>query len=478
MRHFLSLFFLILSLPLLHAQSRIGTGMVAETYEQYCSACHGEKLEGGGLGPSLVDDEWVHGSRDEDIAKIIREGVEEEGMVGFEGVLSDDEVRAMVIYLREMGQLAQRRSEREVEDPDGLVLESDHHRFRLEKVVELPGAKFWAVEFMPDGSMLLSEHSGRLYRFHDGKLGEPVAGLPEIHPHGQGGLMEVMPHPDYAQNGWIYISFNDRVADDNGRDRYLTAVVRGRIRDGMWVDQEDIFRADPKYYSGTSYHFGTRFVFKDGYLFFAIGDRGARELAQDLRFPNGKIHRVHDDGRIPDDNPFSDNEEAYPTVWSYGHRNPQGLDLHPVTGELWETEHGPRGGDELNLIRPGLNYGWPVITYGMNYDGRPITGKTAAPGMEQPVTYWTPSIAVCGIDFYEGEAFPEWKNDLFVSGMVTEQLDRIRLEGTKVVEHEVVLRGLGRVRDVASGPDGCLYLILNHRGSNERGGVYRLAPVK
>ena len=478
MRQCLPLLFLTTLVPALFAQVRIGTGMIADTYAQYCAVCHGEELEGGGLGPSLVDGEWVHGSRDEDIARVIREGVEEEGMVGFKGVLTDQEVRAMVIYLREMGQLASKQASEEVEDPDGLVVESDHHNFRLEKVFEQPDATFWAVEFLPDGTLLLSERSGKLYLVRAGMLGEPVAGLPEIHARGQGGLMEVMPHPDYEKNGWIYISYSDRVAGENGRDLFLTAVVRGRIKDGMWVDQEDIFRADPKYYSPTSHHFGTRFVFKDGYLYFSIGERGAQDLAQDLRFPNGKIHRVHDDGSIPEDNPFSDNKEAYPTVWSYGHRNPQGLDLNPLTGELWETEHGPRGGDELNLIQPGHNYGWPVITYGMNYDGRPITDQTSAPGMEQPITYWTPSIAVCGIDFYEGEAFPEWKNDLFVTGLSAERLDRIRLDGTNVVEHEVVLRGLGRVRDVANGPDGFLYVILNHRGSNARGAVYRLVPVE
>ncbi|MGE9292617.1 MAG: PQQ-dependent sugar dehydrogenase, partial [Puniceicoccales bacterium] len=221
-------------------------------------------------------------------------------------------------------------------------------------------------------------------------------------------------------------------------------------------------------------HFGTRFVFKDGYLFFSMGDRGKQNMAQDVTRPNGKIHRIHDDGRIPEDNPFVDKPDAWPTIWTYGNRNPQGLDAHPITGALWETEHGPRGGDEVNLIRKGINYGWPVITYGMNYSGTPITDKTHAPGMEQPKHYWVPSIAVCGIDFYEGELFPNWKNNLFAGGLASNELHRIVInDDNEVVKDEIVLKGLGRIRDVASAPDGSLMLLLN--GPDK---IVKLVPVE
>jgi glucose/arabinose dehydrogenase len=241
----------------------------------------------------------------------------------------------------------------------------------------------------------------------------------------------------------------------------MTAIVRGRIKDNAWTEEQTIFRAPESTYRGGGVHFGCRLVFQDGFLFFSIGERGQKEDAQDITRPNGKMHRVFDDGRIPPDNPFVSRPGAIPSIWTYGNRNPQGLDLHPVTGELWETEHGPRGGDELNIIRKGVNYGWPVITYGMNYNGTPITDITHKEGLEQPVIHWTPSIAVCGIDFYEGGKFPNWKNDLFVTGLARQELRRITIKGRTVAEQEVILKGIGRVRDVASGPDGFLYVILN-----------------
>jgi glucose/arabinose dehydrogenase len=196
------------------------------------------------------------------------------------------------------------------------------------------------------------------------------------------------------------------------------------------------------------------------------------EMAQDLSRPNGKIHRIYDDGRVPGDNPFRAIANAYPTIWTYGNRNPQGLDMHPVTGEIWESEHGPRGGDEINVIQAGDNYGWPVITYGINYNGKPITDVTTAPGMEQPKHYWTPSIAVCGIDFYEGDQFPEWKYDLFAGGLASQELHRLQIEGEQIVSDEIILKDVGRVRDVASGPDGYLYVVLN--GPDR---IVRLVPV-
>jgi glucose/arabinose dehydrogenase len=243
------------------------------------------------------------------------------------------------------------------------------------------------------------------------------------------------------------------------------------------VDQEDIFRVPGKFHTSSAVHFGTRFVFQDGYLFFSIGDRGRMHMAQDVTKPNGKIHRIHDDGRIPPDNPFVDQTDAYPSLWSLGNRNPQGLALHPVTGELWETEHGPRGGDEVNLIRRGLNYGWPEITYGMNYNGTPITAETAREGLEQPALHWTPSIAVCGIDFYTGDQFPSWQNHLLVGGLASQELHRLVLDGDRVIEDEVILSDMGRVRDVATGPDGSIYVAINSN-SSETSILYRLVPAE
>jgi glucose/arabinose dehydrogenase len=327
----------------------------------------------------------------------------------------------------------------------------------------------WSIAFFPDDGFLVTERGGDLRQFRDGRLLPPVTGTPTVWRRGQGGLLEVALHPDYDENGWIYLGYSET----SGNGKGSTAIVRGRIRDNQWIDEEAIFNVPPKHHRSSGVHFGTRFVFKDGYLFFSIGDRGNQNSAQDPASPNGRIHRIYDDGRIPEDNPFVDQPDAYTSSWTLGNRNAQGLDAHPVTGDLWESEHGPRGGDEINHIRPGINYGWPEITYGMNYSGTPITEKTEAPGLEQPKLYWTPSIAVCGIDFYEGELFPTWRNDLFVGGLASNELRRLGIEDQQIVRDELILKGVGRIRDVASGPDGALYLLLNRPGT-----VVRLVPAE
>lgn len=314
----------------------------------------------------------------------------------------------------------------------------------------------WSIAFLPDGGFLVTERNGHLRQYQRGTLLPPVEATPEVWAHGQGGLLEVALHPDFKENGWIYLGFSKEVGGEGS-----TAIVRGRIKDNRWVDEEPIFEVPEKFRSSARHHFGTRFVFKEGYLFFPIGDRGAQNTAQDLASPNGKVHRIHDDGLIPDDNPFRYNPETFPSVWSYGHRNPQGLDLHPETREIWSAEHGPRGGDEINLVHKGRNYGWPVITHGMNYNGTPITDKTAAPGMEQPGLYWTPSIAVCGIAFYTGELFPDWQHNLLVTGLASQELHRLVIDGEKVVLDEIILQNQGRIRHVANGPEGAIYLLLN-----------------
>jgi glucose/arabinose dehydrogenase len=288
-------------------------------------------------------------------------------------------------------------------------------------------------------------------------------------------LLVVQAHPDYRNNGWIYLAFSD--PREAGSSETMTAVVRGRIRDGRWVDEEEIYRAPREFYRNSAVHFGIRLVFAEGYLFFGIGDRGAQNQAQDLGRPNGKIHRIHDDGRVPSDNPFVNTPGALPTIWSYGHRNPQGIVARPGTSgdgfEMWETEHGPRGGDELNLVKRGLNYGWPVVTYGINYNGTPITPDTEREGLESPVIHWTPSIAVCGLEVYMGDKFPGWSGDLLVGALRQEEVRRVKLDGARVVEQEVLFRGLGRVRTVQMGPDGYVYVGLENPGR-----VVRLVPAK
>ncbi len=451
---FLFVFAALVSGPFLLAQQQ-RKDAVAQQFATLCASCHGANLEGG-LAPSMLDDTWVHGGDDASLAASIRNGWPANGMPAFGGTLSDEDIRAMVIYLREARTRAAVEKAGYARPAANTVVKSEQHTFTLETVVE-GVSKPWGLAFLPDGRMLVTEKDGTLRIAENGQLSAPVTGVPAVWSRGQGGLLDVGVHPDYASNGWIYLSYSDPGPDDSA----MTVVVRGKLRDGAFVDQQTLFKAPTELYRKGNVHFGSRFVFQDGYLYFSIGERGQMHDAQDLSRPNGKVHRIRDDGRVPDDNPFVGRDNAMPTIWSYGHRNPQGLDVDPVTGALYDAEHGPRGGDELNLVQKGRNYGWPVITYGMNYDGTPMTDKTAQEGMEQPVTYWVPSIAVSSIAFYTGDRFPQWKNNLFVASLAQQELRRLELKDGKVTHQEVLFKGVGRLRDIVVGPDGALYIAFN-----------------
>lgn len=440
-------------------------------YDQNCANCHGRDLQGGQAPSLLIDSNWKHGLDDASIARSISEGYVTNGMPAYKAGLNDAEVRAMVVLIREKRAAAQRRQTVFARPSEEQTTKSQEHSFRIKTVAE--GLRTpWSVAFLPDGKLLVTELHGTLRVVENGGVLPPVEGTPRVRAQGQGGMLAVAPHPDYQSNGWIYLSFADRSTNGSG----LTAVVRGRVKDNKWTDEQTIFRAPERFYKGGGVHFGSRFVFDGkGHLFFSIGERGDKENAQDIARPNGKVHRIMDDGRIPQDNPFVSKTNAFQSLWSYGNRNPQGLAAHPVTGDLWETEHGPRGGDELNVILPGVNYGWPVITYGMDYSGLPISALTEKEGMEQPIIHWTPSIAVSGITFYTGDKFPRWKNNLFVASLAAQELRRVVVDGRKVVSQEILFKNIGRLRDVANGPDGMLYVVVNADGNV--GKVIRLEPV-
>lgn len=348
------------------------------------------------------------------------------------------------------------------------VFESELHRFRLITVsrgLEHP----WGLAFLPDGAMLVTERPGRLRLIRDGILDPtPVPGTPEVYASGQGGLLDVALHPDFATNRWVYLSYAGR-----GRDGAGTEVARGRFVDGRLEGLERIFAVARK--SGGGRHFGSRLVFgTDGTLYITAGERGDSERAQDPRDAAGSVIRITDSGAIPPDNPFLGRGDALPEIFSLGHRNPQGLARHPDTGRIWAVEHGPRGGDELNLLRPGANYGWPVITHGKSYAGFKIGEGPAKPGMEQPVAYWVPSISPSGLTFYTGDAFPRWRGSLFLGALSGEMLVRLELDREKVVHEERLLEGLEtRIRDVRQGPDGRLYLLTDEAD----GALLRLDPL-
>lgn len=350
------------------------------------------------------------------------------------------------------------------------VFESDQARFEVTTIAE--GLEHpWSVAFLPDGGFLVTERAGRLRQVtaNGEVISPPVKGLPSIRQHGQGGLLDVVLHPDFANNRWVYFSFAE-----SGERGFGTAVARGQLADNQLANVETIFRMQPKSTEGR--HFGSRLVFdRDGYLFITLGDRGERGRAQALDDHAGSVIRLHDDGQIPGDNPFIGRRDALPSIFSYGHRNIQGATRHPETGQLWTHEHGPQGGDEINLPLPGINHGWPVITYGANYfTGTKIGEGTVKAGMAQPLYQWTPSIAPSGMAFYVGDAFPQWRGDLFVGSLKFRQLVRLEIEGDKVVAEERLLTDrFGRIRDVRLGPDGMLYLLTDARN----GQLLRLTPV-
>lgn len=334
----------------------------------------------------------------------------------------------------------------------------------------------WGVAFLPDGRMLVTERDGALRVVGaDGTLSDPLGGVPKVDARGQGGLLDVVLDPAFPTNRLVYLSYAEAGEGGNG-----TAVARGRLSDDARTlqDVQVIFRQQPKLNS--TLHFGSRLVFDGkGHLFITLGERSHerfRGQSQELNSHLGKVIRIRPDSSVPDDNPFVGRAGALPEIWSYGHRNSQGAALHPVTGVLWMNEHGPRGGDEINIPEPGKNYGWPVVSHGVNYDGTPVgTGRQHAEGMEDPIYQWTPSIGVSGMAFYTADAIPGWKGSLFVGGLAIPKLVRLELDGTRVTGEEDLLVDLrARIRDVRQGPDGALYVLTD----SSNGQLLRLTAAR
>lgn len=339
---------------------------------------------------------------------------------------------------------------------DKSVITSEKLSFVLDTIntgIKVP----WGLAFLPNGDILITDKGGDLRVIRNDKmLPDPVKGVPKVYTRGQGGLFDLELHPQYEKNGWLYISYA-AVADKKGEEGGMTYIMRAKLKDNTLVDQQILFKGYPFTKGGN--HFGARMEFdKQGYLYFSIGERGEMEKAQSLETCNGKMYRIHDDGSIPKDNPFVNTPGAVKAVYSYGHRNPQGLAMNPATGEIWETEHGPMGGDELNIISKGKNYGWPKISYGINYDGTILTKDTVMAGMEQPVMFWRPSIATSNLLFVTSDKYPEWKGNIIVCSLKFQNIERLELQNGKVVHIEKLLTNLGRIRTIAQGRDGYLYV--------------------
>ncbi|PWD97914.1 PQQ-dependent sugar dehydrogenase [Marinilabilia rubra] len=430
----------------------------AELYENYCASCHGMYMERF----AGKDRQAMFELPQNEMEKIIREGDYETGMPAFGDVFTEEEVTAVADHI--LTDIKNDANAHKYRPGFPEVVQTENLAFRIDTVasgLSIP----WGMAWLPNGDLLVTERSGELFRFRNKTFEGMIDGVPEVYARGQGGLLDIKLHPDYEENGWIYLAYSE--PEGKGGN---TAIMRAKIYGNSLIDKEKIFKAQPNTNSGV--HFGCRMAFdENNYLFFSVGERGNPPNAQDLTNHCGKIHRIHDDGSIPEDNPFVDNTDAMPSIWSYGHRNPQGLVFHPKTGVLWETEHGPKGGDELNIIRKGDNYGWPEITYGINYNGTIITEDTAKVGMEQPVIYWTPSIAACGMAFADAETYPQWANSIFSGSLSFRYVVRTQLDGNEVEKHEIMLREAGRVRSIETGPDGYLYI-----GVENPGYVFRLIP--
>lgn len=477
----------------------------ADPYTEFCSDCHGADFAGTGQGTPLAGVELTHGDSIEALSVSIAEGFPQTGMPAWSETLDGDAIQRLAIYL------AEQRASLQYTDfkvaappvvPDGVV-DSEAHAFRIETVAAGIEPLPYSIAPLPDGRILVTEKTRALRIVSaDGLLSEPVRGTPEVFNdgfevpgiqlvYGSGYLLDVAPHPNYADNGWIYLSYTERCNGCNAQSREMSlpvsmvALIRGRIADGEWIDEETIWRTDIEHYSFIpDMAAGGRIAFDDqDHVFLTVGIKGASEFdgIQDLSRPVGKIHRLNDDGTVPSDNPFAATPNALASIWTIGHRSPQGLEFDRETGRLWGTEMGQRGGDEVNLLQAGRNYGWPLVSKGLKYEGTPVDygkelGIEVDPNsLEQPVVDLTPSPAVSSFVFYDRDAFPRWRDNMLVGTLKATELYRMVVDGERVVHRETLLTGLGRIRDIETGSDGFVYLLLEHASGSR---IVRLVPAE
>ena len=467
-------------------------------YEQQCAVCHGDELQGEAMGVPLVGRDLLHGQTLEEIAISIADGFPNSGMAAWSETLSTNQIRTLAVYIAEQRDLMPNgvfNTLTPIEFPEGVVV-SDKHSFTVVPVVDGLVELIFSMAILPDRQFLVTERTRGLRLISsDGKQSTMIQGTPEAYHNddnprrGIGSMLEVTLHPDYAENGWIYLHFSDRCEDCNAQSRQykrpasMNKVVRGRIEGDQWIDQETIIEFDTASYQiGSDIGAGGRVAFdQEGHLFFSIGARSPNTMSgvQDLGLPWGKIHRINLDGSIPEDNPYVGDVGALDSIWSRGHRSPQGLEINPLNGDLWSTEMGPRGGDELNIIGPGNNYGWPLHSLGINYSGSEVNyGRDELEifrieDIELPIVDFTPSPAVSSFIFYQGDAFLEWQNDILMGTLKSQQLFRFSIDENRVIEQEILLDDFGRVRDIESGVDGEIYLLIENGAGSK---IARLMP--
>lgn len=449
-----------------------------QLYEQNCASCHGIRFQGTGLGPALSPETYIYGGQEWDVYRIAKNGLASKGMPSFAGTLSEDQLNAIARYVptRKAAEdtqtdEAQAAPEEPQFDPAPGKVSTLDYEINLEVVSDNLDTP-WAIAFPDANTILVTERVGRLRVIKNGKLEEkPISGTPEVfvstHKWNQAGLLDIALDPDYAKSGWVYLAYSHPKDNPSNPEEPLsmTRVVRGKIENHRWTQQQVIYEAAGEHYNNHFWHYGGRIAFdRQGHLYFSAGDRGVLEQAREPGKPFGKFHRLHPDGRVPADNPFHENPGFLPSIFSLGHRNPQGIAVHPETGALWATEHGPRGGDELNIVKPGADYGWPNVSYGINYEGTLLTPHTRMAGVEQPLLFWRPSIGVSGIAFYQGREFPLWQNKLLVTALARRELRLLTLDGDRVQHEETLIKFAGRPYEPAVAPDGSIYIVTDSPG--------------
>ena len=438
------------------------TVKAAMQYSKYCAGCHGQEMA------TYVNHTWKIGKTKSAIFKAIKYGYPNDGMPGFEPTFSDREIHDLSNYLLTGINNAQIQPPKNKPIQTGLFI-TQKINIKIDTItteINMP----WCIAFLPDDELLVTDRDGKLYRVIKGKPLQEINGVPPVEAKGQGGLFDVLPHPDFKNNHLLYLSYSK--PESTGSTKSTTAIMLATLNGNKLQNQQVIFVAKP--YSTTHHHYGGKMVFgKDGYLYFSVGERGnEKENPQSIANDLGQIHRIKADGSIPSDNPFAGISNAKSSIYCYGNRNPQGLALNPHTGAIWENEHGPMGGDEINIIEKGKNYGWPVITYGVNYNGTPITDKTAMPGMEQPIHFWVPSIATSGLAFVDGNRYKGWENDVLSGSLKFKWISRCHTVGNLITTEESMLTGIGRLRDIRTSPDGYIYVAVENPGY-----IFKLLPV-
>lgn len=455
-----------ITLPPININNRISdsTNTPESNYQILCGGCHGEKMN------AFVDRRWKHGNTREDLFKGIKHGYPDEGMPAFDSAFNDQQIYELADYILTGIKNVSRYTGDD--RPVSNIFKTENLTIRLDTVMkglDVP----WGMAFLPGGEMLITDRNGKIYYRRKNGSFALVTGGPQVVSAGQGGLLDVALDPDFKKNRFVYFSYSKEKPDD--KKLATTAILKAKFDNGRLSQQKDIFIAEP--YSATRHHYGSRMQFdKQGFLYFSVGERGnEKQNPQQLKGNDlGKMHRIKSDGSIPADNPFINTSGARKSIFSFGHRNPQGLAMDQKTGKIWVNEHGPRGGDEINIIEPAKNYGWPEITYGINYNGRPMAPgtKTALPGMEQPFHQWTPSIGPSGMAFVTGRKYKGWEGNIMSGSLRFRYLNRTVIEKGKVIKEEILFKNIGRVRDVRMGPDGYIYIAVETPGT-----IYRLVPV-